>query len=50
MADVPGVLVGKLATPKIPFKMVRVVAAALFTLLGVDVLLGLGHALETCPG
>jgi putative Ca2+/H+ antiporter (TMEM165/GDT1 family) len=41
MADVPAVLVGKLAAPKIPFKMVRLVAAALFALLGVSVLLGL---------
>jgi putative Ca2+/H+ antiporter (TMEM165/GDT1 family) len=38
MTDVPAVLVGKLAAPKIPFKIARVVAAAL---LGVGVLLGL---------
>jgi len=42
IADVPAVLVGKVAAPKIPFKMVRIVAAVLFALLGMGVLLGLG--------
>jgi putative Ca2+/H+ antiporter (TMEM165/GDT1 family) len=41
VADVPAVFVGKLAAPSIPFKVVRTVAAALFALLGVAVLLGL---------
>jgi putative Ca2+/H+ antiporter (TMEM165/GDT1 family) len=40
IADVPAVLIGKIAAPKIPFKIVRLVAAALFALLGVAVLLG----------
>ena len=41
LADVPAVFLGKLAAPKIPFKVVRMAAAALFALLGVAVLLGL---------
>ena len=41
IADVPAVLVGKMAAPKIPFKMVRIIAAVLFALLGLGVLLGL---------
>jgi putative Ca2+/H+ antiporter (TMEM165/GDT1 family) len=41
IADVPAVRVGKLAGPKIPFKIVRLLAAALFALLGMGVLLGL---------
>ncbi|RPJ82342.1 MAG: hypothetical protein EHM13_09075 [Acidobacteria bacterium] len=42
IADVPAVLLGKGAAPKIPFKMVRLIAAVLFALLGMGVLLGLG--------
>jgi Ca2+/H+ antiporter, TMEM165/GDT1 family len=42
IADVPAVLLGKVAAPKIPFKLVRLIAAVLFALLGVGVLLGLG--------
>jgi Ca2+/H+ antiporter, TMEM165/GDT1 family len=41
IADVPAVLVGQVAAPKIPFTIVRVVAAVLFALLGVGALLGL---------
>jgi Ca2+/H+ antiporter, TMEM165/GDT1 family len=39
LADVPAVLVGKMAAPKILFKIIRLVAAALFALLGVSVTL-----------
>jgi putative Ca2+/H+ antiporter (TMEM165/GDT1 family) len=35
IADVPVVLIGKLAANKIPFKAVRIVAAGLFALLAV---------------
>jgi len=39
IADVPVVLVGKLAANRIPFKAVRIVAAGLFTVLAVVTLL-----------
>jgi Ca2+/H+ antiporter, TMEM165/GDT1 family len=39
LADVPAVLVGKMAAPKILFKITCLVAAARFTLLGVGVTL-----------
>jgi Ca2+/H+ antiporter, TMEM165/GDT1 family len=42
IADVPAVLLGKVAALKIPFKMVRIIAAVLFALLGLGVFLGLG--------
>jgi putative Ca2+/H+ antiporter (TMEM165/GDT1 family) len=42
IANVPAVLLEKVAAPKIPFKMVRLMAAVLFALLGMGVLLGLG--------
>jgi putative Ca2+/H+ antiporter (TMEM165/GDT1 family) len=42
IADVPAVLLGKVAAPKIPFKLVRLIAAVLFALLGLGVFLGLG--------
>jgi putative Ca2+/H+ antiporter (TMEM165/GDT1 family) len=42
VADVPAVLLGKIAAPKIPFKLVRLIAAVLFALLGIGVLLGFG--------
>jgi putative Ca2+/H+ antiporter (TMEM165/GDT1 family) len=35
IADVPVVLIGKLAATKIPFKAVRIVAAGLFAVLAV---------------
>jgi putative Ca2+/H+ antiporter (TMEM165/GDT1 family) len=47
IANVPAVRVGKLAAPKIPFQMVRLLAAALFARLGVAVLLGLD---KLCSG
>jgi putative Ca2+/H+ antiporter (TMEM165/GDT1 family) len=40
IADVPAVILGKVASPKFPFKLVRIVSAAIFALLGVAVLLG----------
>jgi putative Ca2+/H+ antiporter (TMEM165/GDT1 family) len=39
LADVPAVLVGKMAAPKILFKIICLVAAAPFALLGVGVTL-----------
>jgi putative Ca2+/H+ antiporter (TMEM165/GDT1 family) len=42
LADVPAVLVGNFAADRIPFKLVRLVAAALFAILGV---LAIGSAL-----
>ncbi|HWI12606.1 MAG TPA: TMEM165/GDT1 family protein [Burkholderiales bacterium] len=39
IADVPAVLLGDRAAPKIPFKLVRGIAAALFVALGVGALL-----------
>jgi Ca2+/H+ antiporter, TMEM165/GDT1 family len=43
VADVPAVLVGKMAAPKLPVRLVRVVAAIVFAVLGIGVLLGFGH-------
>lgn len=42
IADVPAVLLGKIAAPNFPFKLVRWIAAALFACLGVLALLNLG--------
>lgn len=42
VADVPAVLLGKMASPRIPMKLVRLVAAGLFALLGIAALLGGG--------
>jgi putative Ca2+/H+ antiporter (TMEM165/GDT1 family) len=42
IADIPAVLLGGAASPRIPFKLVRYVAAALFAVLGLAALLGLG--------
>jgi Ca2+/H+ antiporter, TMEM165/GDT1 family len=42
VADIPAVLLGKVAAPKIPFKLVRLIAAVLFAFLGMGVLLGFG--------
>jgi Ca2+/H+ antiporter, TMEM165/GDT1 family len=42
LADAPAVLIGKMAAPKIPFKLIRLIAAGLFAVLGAAVLLGLG--------
>ena len=40
IADVPAVILGKVASPKFPFKLVRIVSAAIFALLGIAVLFG----------
>ena len=42
IADVPAVLVGDKAAPRIPMKAVRAVAAALFILLGIGAFAGIG--------
>jgi putative Ca2+/H+ antiporter (TMEM165/GDT1 family) len=41
IANVPAVLLGKVAAPKIPFTIIRVAAAALFAVIGVLALLGI---------
>ncbi len=43
IADVPAVLLGNFAADRIPFKLVRILAAALFAVLGV---LAIGSALS----
>jgi len=43
IADVPAVLMGKAASPKIPLHYVRYTAAGIFILLGVCALFGLGR-------
>ena len=43
IADVPAVYLGQLAGNKLPMKLVHGIAAALFVLLGVLVLLGVGQ-------
>lgn len=40
IADVPAVILGKVASPKFPFKLVRMISAGIFALLGMVVLLG----------
>jgi putative Ca2+/H+ antiporter (TMEM165/GDT1 family) len=40
IADVPAVILGEKAAPKLPMKAIRMVAAALFALMGLAVLLG----------
>lgn len=40
IADVPAVILGKVASPQFPFKLVRIVSAAIFALLGIAVLFG----------
>ncbi|MES2047685.1 MAG: TMEM165/GDT1 family protein, partial [Pseudomonadota bacterium] len=42
IADVPAVFLGKIAAPNFPFHIVRWIAATVFAILGVLVLLGLG--------
>ena len=42
IADVPAVFIAQAASPKIPFKAVRYIAAALFAALGVAALAGVG--------
>jgi putative Ca2+/H+ antiporter (TMEM165/GDT1 family) len=41
IANVPAVLLGKVAAPKIPFTIIRVAAATLFAAIGVLALLGI---------
>jgi putative Ca2+/H+ antiporter (TMEM165/GDT1 family) len=41
IADVPAVILGEKAAPKLPLKAIRIVAACIFALLGVLVLFGL---------
>lgn len=41
LADVPAVFLGKIASDRIPFKAVRIVAATLFAMLGIATLAGL---------
>ncbi|MDY7539383.1 TMEM165/GDT1 family protein [Undibacterium sp. RTI2.1] len=43
IADVPAVFLGKVASPNFPFKLVRWIAAAIFAVLGIVVLTGLGN-------
>ena len=45
IANVPAVLVGEAAATRVPLKLVRGVAAAIFAALGFAVLLGIGGAL-----
>ena len=42
VADVPAVFLGKIAAPNFPFKLVRWIAAGVFAILGILVLLGIG--------
>jgi putative Ca2+/H+ antiporter (TMEM165/GDT1 family) len=42
IADVPAVFIAQVASPKIPFKAIRYIAAALFAALGVAALAGFG--------
>lgn len=41
IADIPAVFLGKIAAPNFPFKLVRLIAAAIFAILGILVLLGI---------
>ena len=41
IADVPAVILGEKAAPRLPLKAIRIVAACIFALLGVLVLFGL---------
>lgn len=43
VADVPAVLIGQMAAPKLPLPLVRAVAAIVFAVLGIGVLLGFGN-------
>ena len=45
LADVPAVFLGRVASPKFPFKLVRGIAAGIFAALGVAVLAGVPLAL-----
>ena len=41
IADVPAVILGEKAAPKLPLKLIRIIAAVIFAALGVAVLMGL---------
>ncbi|MBC3883857.1 TMEM165/GDT1 family protein [Undibacterium griseum] len=43
IADVPAVFLGKIAAPNFPFRLVRWIASAVFAVLGLLVLLGIGE-------
>lgn len=45
IADVPAVLLGEIAATRIPLRLVRIAAAAMFCALGVAVLLDIGNLL-----
>jgi len=49
LADVPAVLLGGVATTKLPLRLVRAIAATIFIVMGVIVLLGHGLALGPAP-
>ena len=40
IADIPAVILGEKAAPKLPLKLIRIVAATIFAVLGVLVLMG----------
>jgi len=42
LANVPAVLLGEVAARKLPMRLVHGIAAAIFLLLGIAVLLGVG--------
>lgn len=42
IADIPAVFLGKIAAPNFPFKIVRWIAAGVFGILGILVLMGIG--------
>jgi putative Ca2+/H+ antiporter (TMEM165/GDT1 family) len=42
IADIPAVFIAQVASPKIPFKAIRYIAAALFAALGIAALSGVG--------
>jgi putative Ca2+/H+ antiporter (TMEM165/GDT1 family) len=42
LANVPAVLLGDVAAKKLPMRLVHAIAAAIFLVLGVSVLLGFG--------
>jgi putative Ca2+/H+ antiporter (TMEM165/GDT1 family) len=43
LANVPAVLLGEVAAKKLPMRLVHGIAAAIFLVLGVSVLLGAGE-------
>ena len=45
LADVPAVFVGEFASNKLPLKLIRIIAAALFAVLGIAALTNLAAAI-----